>query len=305
MRVHFEKVMTARAQSFACREFRSRVFTAPFHFHPEYELTAIVSGHGRRFVGDSVEDFAPGDLVLVGANLPHRWASTPPAMGEKGARSFVLQFRRECLGPGFFDMPELAAVHRLLERSSRGLAYGAEVATDVRQRLGRLRHLEGLRRIETFLAILDRLTAVPDRCLVSPGYRMTSGAHDAARIDRVISYVEEHYADDTLSLDDVARMAALTPSAFSRFFSHATGRTFVHFVNDVRLSHACRLLVETDRSVAEICFACGFGAASNFHARFREAKATSPLGFREMFRASEPPMPARFTAIQSEPAVSR
>lgn len=297
MHVHFEKVLPARTQSFACREFHGRTFNAPFHFHPEFELTAILAGQGRRFVADSIETFVGGDLVLLGANVPHRWASPPVATLEPDVRWRVLQFRRDCLGATFWTAPELAALRRLLDRAARGLHFSGTVAGEIAPLLGELRTGMGARRIMALLEILERLAAATGRPLASRGYRVEVAARDAARIDRVISFVESSYADEELTLTQAARIAALTPGAFSRFFSRSTGRTFVNFVNEVRLSHVCRLLAGTERPVAEICFACGFGTMSNFHQRFREAKRMTPLEYRRHFHPAQQPIARRFSAL--------
>ncbi len=295
MRVHFEKVMTARTQSFGCREFRSEAFTAPFHFHPEYELTAIVAGRGRRFVGDSVEDFGPGDLVLLGANLPHRWASTSVGARDGASHSIVLQFRRDCLGESFWDLPEMRSVSPLLDRSRRGLHFNPRAAAEAIGILSRLKETSGGSRLSALIEILECLSRARGRMLASSGYNSDVSVLGADRIDRVISHVEANFQDEGLGLAEASRVAALTPGAFSRFFSRATGRTFVSFVNEVRLSHVCRMLTESDDSVAGICFGCGFGTTSNFHQKFRDAKKMSPLAYRRLFRDPTRKIPHRFS----------
>lgn len=294
MRVHLEKILTGEGESFACREFRCRSFNAPFHFHPEFELTLILSGSGRRFVADSIEEFRSGDLVLLGPNLPHRWASAIVPAGGRMSHSIVLQFRQDCFGGRFWDIPEFRPVRRLLDRSVRGLCCGQRVAADIAARMKRLRLLEGPERALCLLDILHRLSRSSVRSLASRNWRLDIAAHDVARIDRVITFVEGNFSDEMLNLSQAARIATLTPGAFSRFFKRSTGRTFVSFVNRVRLNHVCRLLVETGLPVAEICFACGYGTMSNFHQRFLLGKRTTPLAYRRMFASAMKQIPERF-----------
>lgn len=301
MRVHFEKILAGEKQSFTCREFNSRVFTAPFHIHPEFELTMILSGRGRRFVGDSVESFGPGDLVLLGPNLPHRWASTPSTPGESGARSLVVQFRRECFGEAFFAAAELAAVRRLFDQAAQGLHFPVSMLAVLRPMMSTLRTAEGCRRVTTFLSLLEYLTTGRGRRLASVGYRASVDAKTAARIDRVISHVERHFDNEHLAQPEAAEIVGLAPSAFSRFFSRTVGRTFIQHVNEVRLSHACRMLTETEQAVTDIAFACGFGTLSNFHCRFRAARGTTPLRYRRLFLAKDQASPRRFTEAMLVP----
>ncbi|HYD84278.1 MAG TPA: cupin domain-containing protein, partial [Opitutus sp.] len=125
VKIHFEKVLPNAGESFHCRRFEEPTFPAPYHTHPEIELTYIVSSHGRRFVGDSIEQFGPGDLVLIGSNLPHRWASDtpPPKAGRRWATSLVVQFLPDCLGAHFWNQPEFAAIATLLARAQAGLVF--------------------------------------------------------------------------------------------------------------------------------------------------------------------------------------
>lgn len=300
MRVHLEKILTGEEESFACREFRCRSFSAPFHFHPEFELTAIIAGSGRRFVADSIEDYRAGDLVLLGPNLPHRWASAvAPARGQR-SHSIVLQFRQDCFGGRFWEIPEFRHVRRLLDRSVRGLCFGQAVAAEIAAKMKCLRSLEGPERALCLLDILHRLSKKSARSLASRHYRLDIAAHDVVRIDRVIKFVEGNFSDEMLNLSQAARVASLTAGAFSRFFMRSTGRTFVSFVNEVRLSHVCRLLVETGLPVSEICFACGFGTMSNFHQRFRLGKRMTPLAYRRMFASSKNEVPERFVMMESQ-----
>jgi AraC-like DNA-binding protein len=282
MKIHFEKVVRGGDEAFACREYRCRAFPAPFHFHPEFELTVIVEGGGRRFVGDSVENFGPGDFVLLGPDLPHRWFSEPPAGGGGQSRSIVVHFTRDCFGPGFFEVSELAAVGRLLRRAGQGVRFRARLVEEVRPLLEALRDGAGPRRVARFVELLGRLAAEPSRTLASAGYLPQVGRSQAKRMERVIRFVQQRFADESLDLEAAARVAALTPSAFSRFFSRTAGKPFVVFVSEVRVSQACRLLAESDLPVADVGFACGFGALSSFHSWFRRLRGLTPRGYRRI-----------------------
>lgn len=298
MRVHFEKILTGEAQSFSCREYRCHAFSAPFHFHPEFELTAILSGVGRRFVADSLEEYGPGDLILLGPNLPHRWASVASDGVRRMSHSIVLQFRRDCFGEGFWSLPELRKVLAMLQRSGRGVCFAPIETRAIIAKMRELTKLRSLPRAMGLLGILHELSLKSARLLASPRYRVDLAATDAERINRVIDFVEKDFSNEALSLDQAAKVASLTPNAFSRFFARSTGRTFVSFVNDVRLSHVCRLLTESGKPVAEICFACGFGTMSNFYQRFREYKRMTPLAYRRLFAQAPRTVAGRFIELE-------
>lgn len=300
MRVHFEKILTGEAQSFSCRDYRCHSFSAPFHFHPEFELTAILSGVGRRFVADSLEEYGPGDLILLGPNLPHRWASVASGGARRMSHSIVLQFRGDCFGEGFWSLPELSKVQAMLQRSGRGVCFAPEESGAIVAQMQELTKLRSLPRAIGLLGILHELSLKSARLLASPRYRVDLAVTDAERINRVMDFVERDFSNEALSLDQAAKVASLTPNAFSRFFARSTGRTFVNFVNDVRLSHVCRLLTESGKPVAEICFACGFGTMSNFYQRFREYKRMTPLAYRRMFAQPQGQVPGRFVEVRQD-----
>jgi AraC-like DNA-binding protein len=274
MRARPERISTSPAASFAVKRRRDPRFEFAWHFHPEVELTWIVRSRGRRFVGDSIEDYRDGDLVLLGPNLPHTWHSEP---GRHEA--VVVQFAPDFLG----DLPELLGVRKLIDRASRGLAFGGRALKAVSRLLENVADVEGLPRLRGLLEILERLATVRDvRALSSRAFREPR-KEDMERIDRVCRWIAERFAED-VSLPEAAGVAHLSVPAFCRFFKSRTGKTLVGYLTELRIGRACRLLMETDRSVSDVGFASGFNNLSNFNRRFRALKGVSPREFRAPFR---------------------
>ena len=252
-----------------------------WHFHDEYELTLITRGTGRRFVGDSLEAYDPGDLVLFGEDLPHAYVSDTA----DGNEAVVLQFRRSFLGPELFDAPDFAAVGTLLARSRRGLAYPRALGSALRARMHGLGSLDGAERTLGLLGLLVELARVPDpRPLASQHYQPTLNVTTRARIDAVCRFLQEAY-DRPVNLAEVAAVAHLTPAAFSRFFQREMGRTLTAYLTELRISAACRLLASTDLPVATIAGRCGYGNLANFNRRFRVLKQMAPREYRRAFVA--------------------
>jgi len=283
MRPTFEKVSRPTTASFRCYVRDDPFFEFNWHFHPEYELTCILESRGRRFVGDDIADYRTGDLVLLGSNLPHTWYSGKPRKGARH-RAVVVQFDRDGLGSGLFDLPEMRGISRLLDRASRGLQFIRASRSDIASRLLNLSNARAGQRIVILLDILDRLSRATDAApLASAGYQPAglsrSGQH---RFDDVCTFLNERYAQEIIP-SAVARIAGLSPSAFCRFFKSTTGKTLTQYVNDLRTGHACRLLVETDLPITEICFQSGFANVSNFNRRFLEMTGATPREYRQQF----------------------
>jgi AraC-like DNA-binding protein len=279
VRVLYEKILTP-GHSFGVRRISARNFTAPLHAHPEFELTLITGGVGRRLVGETLEEFGPGDLVLVGPNQPHRWTSEMRATPRR-AQAWVLQFHANCLGSGFFALPELQRVERLLRRAKGGLHFSPKLAAELAPALRVLAGSAGVERMCRFLQLLGRLADEPARVLAGARETPPPRSESAGRIARVIDALERRYAEPGLTLAAIARVAAMHPSACSRFFTRTTGRTLVAYLNQVRIGHASRLLVETDQPIVDIAFACGFGTLSNFNRCFRALRGRSPREYRK------------------------
>lgn len=278
MLARFEKVLLQPGESLACKEFRLPRFVSPLHFHPECELTLIEASHGLRFVGDSIQRFEPGDVVLLGPDLPHYWNNPPDWAGS--ARSIVVQFRESLLGPDGLPMPELAGVRRLLQRARRGLHFHGASADLAAAHMRQMLELAPLPRLLLLLQTLHELAGAAGTLLASAGYAPVFNLEDEGRLARVLAYVDQT-ATSRVEHREAARRAGLSPASFSRYFRRKLGHTFEAFVNEVRVGRICRdLLDHPERTVAELAFAAGYNNLANFNRQFRQRTGLSPLAYR-------------------------
>jgi AraC-like DNA-binding protein len=278
--ISFEKVTFSPNASFACYVRRAKAFPFAWHYHPEYEIVAITRGGGRRFIGDHVAPYGTGDLVLISPNLAHSWESDPGATGIQEA--VVIQFAPDFLGQGFLDLVEFAPVRAMLLQSARGLAFRPSAAKEVVRRARKLTRMEGLDHVIGLLAVLRAMADLGDRhVLCSPGFSLpeSGGREDSRRISKILDYMASHSA--TLAgQQEVAAFARMSRSGFSRFFRRHTKKSYSDCMIEIRLGQACRLLLNTDRSVTEICFEVGFRNVSNFNRQFRKRFKMSPREYR-------------------------
>jgi AraC-like DNA-binding protein/quercetin dioxygenase-like cupin family protein len=285
-----ERVPLSGAASVAVREFRPSAFRHALHQHPEIELTWILQGSGLRYVGDSVEPFQAGDFCLLGAHLPHAWLS--PA-GETGpVRSLVVQFDPTRWGTSLRDLPELTRIADLFDRASRGLWFDEVLARRLHARM--IQPATPLTQFTTLLEILEELAGIPEARPLAFGPWTGTRRKDAdPRVRTILAYLSEN-ASGSLSQRDAARQVRLSPAAFSRFFRRAVGKTFRAYLADLRLSDACRQLLETDRPISHIAFEAGFGNLSTFNRAFRLARGVSPREYRRTVTETRShPLPTR------------
>ena len=275
----YEKIEPGPGRSFAFRAFDLPAFDSPWHFHPEIELTLVLEGTGRRFVGDHIEDFRPGDLVLIGAELPHYWHSDPSDPDR--AHSLVVQFRPDFLGSDFFGMPEMDGIGRLLALAGQGISYRGETRERVSAILQGMDERTPQGQVLALLEILNILSQSEEgECLATEGFAPTLDTRTEERINRCQAWIFEHLAEP-FRLEDVAEHMNMSPSAFSRYFKKVMGKTFSRFVNELRIGQACRALLESDQPIASIAYQAGFNNLSNFNRRVRELRGVSPRQFRE------------------------
>lgn len=252
---------------------------SPWHYHPDYELIYMVQGSGKRFVGDSVENYYAGDLVFLGSNLPHVWKSDEAYFkGDKhvNVEVIVIQFKREALSEGFFDLPELKEVKMLLNLSQRGIKISGETKEKVVSEMWNILNLEGVKRLSSLLTILDLLTNKKDHSyLVSSSYKKVYRDMNSEKLNKVFDYVATNFQKE-IRLDDVSELINMSKTAFCRFLKLKTTKTFQEFLTEVRISYACELLIDADLTVAQVSLKSGFNSASFFNRQFKNVKGETP-----------------------------
>jgi len=287
MSPYLELVGIQEQESFKVWAHGSPYETIRWHFHPEYEINLVTHTSGRFFVGDQTGSFEPGQLFMVGPNLPHNWISELPDAQPVAQRCVVLQFSGKCIRRGIEAFPELGTLERLLADSQRGILFSTEVAERAAPLLTTLLAARGFQRVHQFLSLLNILAQSQDNTLLAtPTFRPDIALYQSSTINQVLAHLAEHLGD-SLCESDLARFAGMEASAFSRFFRRHTGVPFIQYLNRLRVSRACELLIASGTPITEICYTCGFNNVSNFNRRFLAAKSMPPSQFRRYHRLND------------------
>ena len=288
MRPLLEKVTVGSNHSFALKEDVLPHIEIGWHVHPEYELTLIAESEGTRVVGDHVGSFEAGDLLLIGPDLPHymrnseRYYAGDPDLR---CRAIVVHFSCTFLGAGFFGVPELVPIRKLLQQAARGLHIHGRTRDRVAEQMEALLTCSGYERLTTLLDALHLIAGSAERTsLASMVYAPSFPEADAPRINRVFEHLLKRFADD-ITLPDVAELVNLSPSAFCKFFKKRTGKTFSQTLNEIRIGHACKLFIEEGLPVAEVCYRSGYNTPSYFNRQFKRLTGYAPLQYRKTFYA--------------------
>lgn len=291
MPVHYETIELPTDQSFRLLRWQDNVsdvevLTGPgeseplagagerWHAHPAMELTLVLSGSGTRFIGDSIAPVTPPELLLIGPDVPHYWR------GLHGSSGYAIQFE---LGPHtpLWRIAEAGGLRELWDRSTFGLLYSNLTREQVATLICEMPEQGPLRRLSALLQVLDLMANAPGKeqsKICRKAFRLAANDPHRFAIEQAIHLIVEASHED-LSLMDVARTVHMSRATFCRHFRRLTGKTFVEFLNDVRLDHARRLLVEGSMSIGQTAGEAGFSNLSHFNRLFRKRMGQTPTAY--------------------------
>lgn len=284
-----------------------------WHHHVELEFLHILEGSGTRFIGDSIEAFSSGDLVLVGPNLPHVWRSdkmyyeNDPTVNTEVV---LAQFTRDFMGNDFLNLPEMHALRDLLDDSQQGLQITGATRDYVSEKLIQLAEMDINDRLLEFIQTLNYIGKSKQyRKLSSVGFIDSYQTKGADRIDRVYDFIMNNFTND-IGLTEAADIANMNETAFCRYFKSVTLKTFTEFVNEIRVGYACKLLLHEKLNMASVGYESGFKNVSYFNRVFKHTIGVTPLEYKrkhkpEFFDARNvPPSSFRLPTPQSKDPIS-
>lgn len=252
---------------------------AYWHFHPELELVYVNKGQGKTHIGNHLSYFNNSQLILIGSNLPHNGFTD--RLTSNGTET-TIHFKSNFLGNDFIEIPEMANVKSLFDRAKKGIRFKIETKQIIGPKIDNLLEYTGLERVIKFLEILNFLAFTDDYSLLNAdGFAFEADAQDSAKIAIIFKHVNTNFQNH-ISLDEIADKVSMTVPAFCRYFKKATGKTFTQVVNEYRVVHATKLLSEESQmSITDICFECGFNNFSHFNKTFSDITGNSASHYRK------------------------
>jgi len=252
-------------------------FDFPTHYHPEYEINYVENAKGKRIVGESISNYEEVDLVMTGPNIYHSWQS------ETGGAELVvtIQFQKDLLPASFQNKNLFSAIKEMLERSQRGILFSKETIDLIAPRIKKLSTGNGFASFLEFLNILeDMAISENQKVLCSQTFSPEMDMFKSRRIRLSCEYISKNY-QNRIKIEDLANLIGMTNSSFCHFFKKRTNKSFVDYLNEVRIGHASVQLIETTKTISEVCYNCGFNNVSNFNRIFRDKKSLTPSEFRK------------------------
>jgi len=280
-RIHREITPLSNEDSFLVFDRVKDFFDYPLHFHPELELNYISNGKGvRRIVGDSIEEIEDLELVLVGSNLFHGWEQHQCT--KKNIHEITIQFHSDLFNSVFLGRRIMKPLKDLFDKSAHGILFSEEVTRNMSPRLLKVSKLGGIDYfMELFSILYDLATSRNQRLLSTTTIQLENFEHNN-KLKTLYDHVQDNYSSK-MTLQEVADIMNMSSVSFNRFIKKRTGKTFVEYVNDIRIGYASKWLIERDLSISEIAFMCGFNSIANFNRVFRKSKGSTPTQYRQDF----------------------
>ncbi len=284
MKLIIERLNRDAKSSFVLQKDVYSHYPTPWHYHPEFELVLVLKSTGEKIIGDHMSSFSDGDLSFLGPFLPHIYRNSKIYYEDNSklkAEAIVIQFNIDFLGSNFFEIPEMDKIARFLENSIVGFSIHGKTRKLVAQKMNDMLKMSGSLRIIELLKMLDILAETKEKKrLASPGFIENFTPSGSQQITEVCNFIMQNFHSD-LKLIEVAEIANMSPNAFCKFFKQRTRKTFVGFLNEVRIGYACKLLSDEQYNISEVCYKSGFHNLSNFNRQFMKIVNKTPRQYKK------------------------
>ncbi|WP_430814982.1 AraC family transcriptional regulator [Carboxylicivirga sp. RSCT41] len=283
MKLKYKSNKSKEKSVVAIERIKRRHFEQNWHYHDEHELIYYLRGKGSRVVGDNLSEFEMGDLVLVGAGLPHLWKNSEE-VEKDGLEAVVIKFDTSHPAFNLLSMFEFSRIKQLLSESQRGVKFNDKAVAQVNNLLVSISDADVAMQFILLLQILNILAEQTEiELLASPEFSLPANNSEEYRLNRIIDFLSGNY-NSPLTLEDISDEAAMTPNSLCRFFKTRTNKTIFQFLNEYRIGKACELLINGDKSISDVCFDTGFNSLTSFNRVFKELKQVTPRDFKRKYQ---------------------
>jgi AraC-like DNA-binding protein len=289
MKPALQKSPISADHAFEVKFLKDPHFDPNWHFHPEYQLFIVLKGTGTRFIGDHVSPFKKGDLVFTGPDLPHVWRSDMEYFeGDKQlwTEGIVIYFHDNFLGDEFLRKKQAYRLRQLFTKAQRGMEFTGKTLEKAERLMFDLLESTDFESIVILLNLLNVLANSNEfNLLASAGYTNSLKESDTERMNKVHAYVMRNFREK-ITLEEVAAIANMTTTSFSRYFKIHANKTFSDFLTEIRIGYSCKLLIEKKMSISQVCYESGFNTLSNFNRQFKAVTHYNPLEYRKKYMES-------------------
>lgn len=286
MKSALQKSPIPETHAFVVKALKEPVFDPNWHFHSEYQLFIVLKGSGTRFIGDNIKPFKRGDITFTGPNLPHLWRSDNDGLSNEDhswSEGIVVYFHDNFVSENLLQKEEAIKLRHLFKKGLRGIEVTGKTAKIIRKMLLNLLKMKGFDSVIELLKILNCLTKSDEvELLASPGYTNTLKEGDTERMNNAYTYIMKNFKNK-ITISELASLTNMAPTSFSRYFKIHANKTFSEFVSEIRIGHACKLLIEKKMDISQTCYNSGFQTLSNFNRQFKAITCRTPLAYKKEY----------------------
>lgn len=282
MKPFYQKLVTPPSQSVIIFDEEKPHFTVPWHFHPEIEILYVFRSSGTSYIGDCIESFSNGDITIIGENVPHWWKSDIKYMDgtiRDGVKALIIQFDKTIFGHNFLNIPEMSSIKELFEKSKRGIRFSGNSRELLGRQMMKIFKVRGINRITELIRLLDQMSHSNEyKFQASLGYSKILNSYDFYRFNKIHEFLLTNFTKP-VSLDEISRIVNMSPTALCRYFKIHTGKTLFAFLNEIRIGHACKLMIDENASISNSSYASGFNNLSHFNYQFKKNMKMTPTEY--------------------------
>ncbi|MEO7312232.1 MAG: AraC family transcriptional regulator [Chitinophagaceae bacterium] len=279
MKALIQKIHVEENQSFACRTYRTPQFETNWHKHEECELLIITEGHGTALVGDYVGEYKRGDIFFLAGNLPHWFRKHQNRMM---GSALVIHFKKNLWGEDFLRLPEMKQINQLLNSKNHGMQLTSEIQKETAAFIEQIDKATGIGRMNLLLLCLQKIGSSTEINTLTHDFSTNENQKENSVIEKIFDYSFKHYLE-LVTLQDVAAVAGMSIPTFCRFFKKNIKKSYFDFLQEIRISHACKLLHSTTKPVLEICYESGYNSWAHFSKQFKNVKQITPSAYRKEY----------------------
>lgn len=287
MKPFYQKLVTPPSQSVIIFDEEKPHFTVPWHFHPEIEILYVVKSSGTSYIGDCINSFSAGDITIIGENVPHWWKSNIKYMNgttNEGIKALIIQFNRDIFGADFINTPEMSPIKDLLEKSKRGIRFNGKAREVLGKQMLKIFRVKGIYRITELILLLDTMAGSAEYSFQSSlGYSKLLNSYDFYRFNKIHEFLVTNFTQQ-ISLDDISRIVNMSPTALCRYFKKHTSKTLFAFLNEIRIGHACKLMIEENVAISNASYESGYNNLSHFNYQFKRIMKVTPTEYVSAYK---------------------
>lgn len=287
MKPFYQKLVTPPSQSVIIFDEEKPHFTVPWHFHPEVEILYVVKSSGTSYIGDCINSFNAGDITIIGENVPHWWKSNIKYMNgtiNEGIKALIIQFNRDIFGADFINTPEMSPIKDLLEKSKRGIRFNGKSRDLLGKQMLKIFRVKGIHRITELILLLDMMAGSAEYSFQSSlGYSKLLNSYDFYRFNKIHEFLVTNFTQP-ISLEDISKIVNMSPTALCRYFKKHTSKTLFAFLNEIRIGHACKLMIEENVAISNASYESGYNNLSHFNYQFKRIMKVTPTEYVSAYK---------------------